>query len=490
MDFIKKEIFREFEWERLAHLGAAPSAPNAAETETEAPEATEAEATTAESPREQAATTEAEAATNIEHDAMNNLLQDRDVRVAIQKLGGLPQDAKPEDVAAFIQKSPALQRAIKNGAENDKEFGEKGRKAMAEAMVTEMKLPKNLKVANEGEVKAIMQMKVGEKSFADVYGQEAAHLISMRHDFRPNPDKKGEIQVNKGSADKPDWQMVNGKSIHTFLPDKIESDFLRKAKDQTPTVKDPTKFKEELVKEIKTNENLVNLRDTLLGEANLDKDGKMGIMELVASAMKLAAMFKQAMATGDFQTLGDALADFQAGRDVNKRIGEAKTAYENAVGKIDDAGTLLEMYADPYKGEAAKAFGTGDGKVPYRMLLKDAISAKMPELFGPGVEMVAIDAKPEGKGGKINITKNRKSYEVTLTSGPPTSASFSEIGPENTLIKGPMETGITAMNENSLTEQLNTFIAMPTAQPEQKAEENPKTKQGEGGSENAEKKAA
>ena len=132
-----------------------------------------------------------------------------------------------------------------------------------------------------------------------------------------------------------------------------------------------TDLKEEAGKHLKTLDNMKELKDLLTDKEERPKSLKeMGPMELIKTLAQLWATFQEAMKTGDWQTLGDALNDFQNGKNPVEGMADAATDYRKELENVNEIDDLLNMYNDPY-GKIANTRMGKDSR--YRIKLKSEI---------------------------------------------------------------------------------------------------------------------
>lgn len=155
---------------------------------------------------------------------------------------------------------------------------------------------------------------------------------------------------------------------------------------------------------------------------------KMGLMEMLGGLGQLFKMFQEAFRTGDWQSLTDAMNDFNGGKNPQEQVRGAKETYETEINKIQSTSDLLSLYREPY-GEKAKALFQKEGQeaVPYRIQMKSVIEAKLQAVLG--LSDVSSMENIAGNRTKIVAYRGESKYTIYLDSdGANTMASLHQWG--------------------------------------------------------------
>ena len=322
-------------------------------------------------------------------------------------------------ITAFVN-GLSSQRATEIGAEGGAEKitltqAEQGalRESFAKAYGYEQ-----LGEADEKEVQAIGDMEVevgpagnkGKKKFSEVFGLDLARSLSMRHEFKAT--EGGGLEVKEGEA----FVKVDAEKLATYIPGPLRISYERVLDGKATS----TEFQKQAGDELKAQESFQKLGEIMRDPEKVKKAlGEMGIGELLATLGQLWRLFQEALQSGDFKSLEDALTDFQQGRNPIERIESAKKIYEQVINGsgdkpgIEKVGDLITLYNDPYGETATELFGKGNEKTPYRIQMKEVIEARMAKDLGVNITEMK---KLSGTSTQINCSKGADLFTIYLES--------------------------------------------------------------------------
>ncbi|MBN2306923.1 hypothetical protein JXD20_02965 [Candidatus Peregrinibacteria bacterium] len=241
------------------------------------------------------------------------------------------------------------------------------------------------------EVEAInsLKIKIGdgpEKPFNEVFGDDLVQILSRTHEIKPGKEPNT-LLIKQGE----EFVQVDAKGLVEFLPPLMRQDYIKILNGDKVDMKVFREKGEMLRKGLSDYGDLMKVMESPEAKKTFEK---MTTTEMLASLAKLWQLLQKALQSGDWQSLQDALDDFQKGINPTEHMEHSRKVYEtkiNGTGKskgVEDTGRLIELYNDPY-GPAAQELFKGEEQLAYRIQLKEVIE----ERFARDLEVTISEMK-------------------------------------------------------------------------------------------------
>lgn len=441
----KKELFREFETERLANIWSEdrpdvqsenlenklPSLEDNLETAAETPEKSkeaaeeaaekaieegevaarkagddpenpEEEERISKTEREKNESDTSEESSELGSERLNNSLSNRNIilsslfddpkiRFELMDFIGKPKgEADSIDKDAFIRDlsmNRKFSRIVDNLSEVEVsepfELSKKNRELIVKA-ISEGTDSADLKKHSTEEINILKNAPTnfeGNATLENLLGQEGLALLSMKYEIKT--DEKTKVASIKINSK---WVSLTDQNsldeVIASLPSHIQEAYANK-------VNDPESYKKLLVDQLKANKSIIDLKQAIEGGKaiegkNMDWSGYLKMI------MQILPMIKKAM-EGDetaIKDMTDAYNHFnETGENPLDAMNSAKTAYTEKLDEIvkgNDPSTLedlLSMHANPNGEVADNLFYTADGPMKFRSQLRSAIEVNMTNIL-------------------------------------------------------------------------------------------------------------
>ena len=295
-------------------------------------------------------------------------------------------------------------------------------KAVWEACATSMGF-ENMGNPDEKEKGLIKGLKLGDKTFGDIFGANSQILETFSRLYKIEP---GELN--------PQTKLPNGIRIDGIAVTDIQglanffSPEQRKLFESVitgPETDETVKKNLKLLNDGAGVENgmlgkLQNVQATLeqrIAEGGGKGPEKMGAAEMIGSLIQLYVALKDAMESGDWATLNDVMKDFSEGKNPAAEMEKCKKTYEKVLtpDKIakEPANNLLEAYLHPRGPEAdalVKGGGEGESVDRYRSVIRPILRKQFEAKLGMKIDQITeegdrtiIDGNKNGKGLSLAV---------------------------------------------------------------------------------------